>query len=213
MSPSVLIVDDHRLFCEGLACLIETRASLRVAGYATDGRQAVRMAGELAPDVVLMDVIMPSLNGMEAARQILAANSFTRVLALSMCTEERHVVGMLRAGATGYMLKDCQFQELEKAIRAVYEGQAYLSPAIAGFVIDDYLRRLARSDDASVLTPREREVLQLMAEGHSTKKIAEIIMRSDKTVEVHRRNLMRKLGTNNLAEITKYAIREGLVSL
>ena len=174
------------------------------------------MAQEKKPEVVVMDVSMPDLNGMEATKQIIESLPETRVIALSMHSDKRFVIGMLRAGASGYLLKDCASQELANAILQVAGGKKYLSPEITGVVIDDVL--LAGSSEegetaASQLSPREREVLQLIAEGWSTKQIASHLYVSIKTIETHRRQIMKKLDLHNIADLTKYAVREGLTSI
>ena len=216
MTRRVLIVDDHRMFCEGLKTLLEGRGGITVVGTASDGRRGVQLATELKPDVVTMDVAMPDLNGIEATRQIVAAVPSTRVVALSMHRDRRYVIGILRAGASGYVLKDCAFEELETAIQAVMAHQVYLSPAVASVVIDD-LRSDRPSDEGGVfsaaLTPREREVLQLVAEGLRPREIAAKLFVSVKTVETHRRNVQEKLGARSPTDLVKAAIREGLVRL
>ncbi|MEW6220740.1 MAG: response regulator transcription factor, partial [Thermodesulfobacteriota bacterium] len=171
--------------------------------------------GEPRPEVVVMDVTMPDLNGIEATRRILASCPRTRILALSMHADKRFVTGMLQAGATGYLLKDCAAQELAGAITTVAAGQSYLSPAIAGIIIEDYLGRIPTPEAASfsVLSEREREVLQLIAEGCPTRQIAQRLFVSVKTVETHRRQIMKKLDLHSVADLTKYAVREGLTSL
>ncbi len=195
--------------------LLEKEDDMEVVGEAENGRQAVKSAENLSPDVVVMDIGMRDLNGIEATTQIIERCRGTKVLALSMHSDRRFAAGMLRAGASGYLLKDGAFEELANAIRRVAAGEVYLSPSIADVVVSDYVERLARSDASafSTLTPREREVLQLLAEGHSTKQIASQLRVSAKTIETHRQNVMEKLGIRSVAELTKYAIREGLTSL
>ena len=215
MGVRVLIADDHRIVRDGLRSLIAEEQDMSVVGEAENGRAAVELAQELSPDVVIMDVSMPGLNGLEATRQIRKAVPAPRVIALSMHADRRFVTGMLSAGASGYLLKDCAFEELVRAIRAVASGQTYLSPGVAGAVVQDYVNRLAASDQPapSVLSPREREVLQLVAEGWATKEIAAQLHVSVKTIETHRRQIMDKLGVGSVAELTKQAIRMGLTSL
>jgi DNA-binding NarL/FixJ family response regulator len=188
---------------------------MEVVGEAENGREAVRLARELSPDLVIMDVTMPDLNGIDATRIITSGSNNTKVIALSMYSDKQFVQGMIQAGASGYLLKDCAFEELVSAIQAVIQGDTYLSPGIAGIVVQDYLTKLTtdRSSADTVLTNREREVLQLIAEGNSTKEIAARLTVSVKTVETHRRQIMEKLGIFSIAELTKYAIREGLTSL
>ena len=228
----VLLADDHRIVREGLRSLLESQPDLEVVAEASDGRQAVEMARELGPDVVVMDVAMPQLNGIEATRQLASGDTDMKIVALSMHSDRRYVSEALKAGASGYVLKDGAFDELVSAIRAVISDRVYLSPRVAGVVVDDYVRRLpsrgsngsgalpaaegappARRSAFDALTPREREVLQLMAEGYATKEVAHRLHVSVKTVETHRRQIMEKLDLHSVAELTKYAIREGLTTL
>jgi len=215
MSIRILLVDDHKIVRDGLRALIEKEDAMEVVGEAQDGRQALKFVGEHAPDVVILDIGMPGLNGIETAGKIAAGHPCTKIIGLSMHSDRRFVSEMLKAGASGYMLKDCAFEELILAIRAVIADQIYLSPSIAGVVLEDYVNHLAGSDAAarSTLTHREREVLQLLAEGKSTKEIALVLDVSGKTVETHRRHIMSKLNVYSVAELTKYAVREGLTSL
>ena len=216
MSIRVLIADDHKIMLAGLRSLLEKQTDFDVVGEADNGRKAVQMAKEIKPDVVVMDVSMPDLNGIEATKQIIESLPGTRVVALSMHSDKRFVMGMLRAGASGYLLKDCASQELANAIVQVAGGKKYLSPEITGVVIDDFLLGGASEGVAaatSPLSPREREVLQLIAEGWSTKQIASHLYVSIKTIETHRRQIMKKLDLHAIADLTKYAIREGLTSI
>jgi DNA-binding NarL/FixJ family response regulator len=215
MSIRVLLADDHKIIRQGLRSLLEKQPDMEVVAEAEDGRNAVRLAGEMAPDVVIMDVTMPDLNGIEATKQILSKSPDIKIVALSMHSDASFVTEMLKSGAAGYLLKDCAFEELAKAIRTVLDNKNYLSPAISGVVLDDYILRLSKTGFASpdILSDREREVLQLMAEGYSTKKIAQKLHISVKTVETHRRQMMNKLDIHTIAELTKYAIRKGLTSL
>ena len=218
MVTKILLADDHQIVREGLRSLLNSHEDMEVVGEAQDGRSAVQMAKDLSPDVVIMDVGMPHLNGIEATRQITAREPETKIVALSMHSDRRFMGEMLKAGAKGYLLKDGAFEELATAIRSVVANKVYLSPRIANVVVDDYVRRTPgqQNGDASAfarLTPREREVLQLMAEGRATKEIAMDLKVSIKTVETHRRQIMEKLGIHSVAELTKYAIREGLTSL
>lgn len=208
----VLIADNHKILNDGLRTLLERDPAVKVVAQADNGLDAVRLARELRPDVVIMDVAMPGLNGMDATRQIRAELPETRVIALSMHSDKRYVTGMLSAGACGYVLKDSAFDELARAVEAVRRGQAYLSPEIAGIVIEDYQGRMRAVSSDPDLAPREREVLQLLAEGKSTQQIARLLHISVKTVETHRRRTGQKLGIRTVAELTKYAIREGLTS-
>jgi len=216
MKIRVLIADDHKIMLAGLRSLLEKQTDIEVVAEAENGRKAVQKAQETKPDIVVMDVSMPDLNGIEATTQIIESVPETRVVALSMHSDKRFVVGMLRAGASGYLLKDCASQELANAIHQVAGGKKYLSPEITGVVIDDYLVGGSSEEGgtaASRLSAREREVLQLIAEGWSTKQIATHLYVSVKTIETHRRQIMKKLDLHTIADLTKYAIREGLTSI
>jgi len=215
MSIRILLADDHKITRQGLRSLLDKQQDMEVVAEAEDGRTAVRLVGELSPNVVIMDVTMPDLNGVEATRQIVGQSPDVKIIALSMHSDTLFVTEMLRSGASGYLLKDCAFEELSRAIHAVVAGKTYLSPSVSGVVVDDYLHRLSKADfsDSQVLTDREREVLQLLAEGKSTKQIALKLHISVKTVETHRRQMMNKLDIHTVAELTKYAIRKGLTSL
>lgn len=216
MSIRILLADDHTLMRKGLRELISKKIGLDIVGEAGSGTETVRLALELAPDVVVMDISMPDLNGIEATRQINGRNPRIRVLALSMYSDARYVTEMLRAGAAGYMLKDAAAEELIRAIVSVARLQTYLSPAVAGMVVDKHVRHATVEDGGSafsILTARERQVLQLLAEGSSTKETAATLRRSVKTVETHRHNIMTKLKLHSLPELTKYAVREGLTGL
>jgi len=214
-STRILLADDHTLMREGLKGLLEQHEGFEVVGEAGDGRQAIELAGELEPDVVVMDIGMPDLNGIEAARRIVEKMPRTRIVALSMHQSERTVIEMLRAGASAYVLKMSAFDEVARAVEAVTRGERYLSPAVAGVVVGRAVASTPGDDDTafSKLTAREREVLQLLAEGKSTKEIAFDLGISARTVDVHRKNLMDKLGLDSVAALTRYAIREGLVTL
>jgi len=214
MNTDVLIADDHQIVREGLRSLLAKEPWIRVVGEAAEGRTTLRLARELAPDVIIMDVAMPDLNGIEATRQIVAEFPAIRILALSMHDDRRFVLNMLKAGAKGYLLKDCAFKDLVKAIRVVVANRIYLSSEVADILAQDY-RASATSKESSALqtpSPREREVLQLLAEGGSSHRIAESLHISIKTVETHRAQLMAKLKVRSVAELTKYAIREGLTA-
>jgi DNA-binding NarL/FixJ family response regulator len=215
MPVRIIIADDHRIVREGLRHLLEKRTDFKVVAEAPDGESAVRLAKELSPDVVILDISMPGLNGIEATRRILAERPGVKVLALSMHSDRRFVIETLKAGASGYVLKDSAFDELARAIEVVMARGAFLSPAITEMVVRDYVTQAGVDDAAafSVLTPREREVLQLMAEGESTKAIAGRLAVSVKTVETYRQQIMEKLDLHSVAELTKYAIREGLTEL
>jgi DNA-binding NarL/FixJ family response regulator len=212
----VLLADDHTIVREGVRLCLEAMGDIAVVAEAGDGQEAVQLATQLKPDVAVMDLTMPRLNGVEAIRQIRRDLPSTEVVVLSVHDSEAYVVQALRAGAAGYVLKRNAATELAAAIRAAHDGQAYLHPSIARRVIDDYLSRIHASDDAvsephERLTPREREVLQLAAEGHSTRAIAGLLCLSTKTVEHHRASIMTKLGLHGQTELVKYAIRVGLV--
>jgi two-component system, NarL family, response regulator NreC len=214
MSIKVLIADDHQIMREGLRAMLEKEHDIVVLGEAEDGRMIERMARELAPDVIIMDVAMPDLNGIEATRQIVAELPGVKIIALSMHDDRRFVLNMLKAGAAGYMLKDSAFTDLAKAIRVVMSGKTYLSHEVADIVVKDYVSssQPAESSAFHLLSPREREVLQLLAEGKTSAKIGEKLHISVKTVETHRQQIMVKLKIRSVAELTKYAIREGLTS-
>ena len=215
MTIRVLIADDHTIMRAGLRSLLEKEDQIEVVAEAENGRRAVQLAVEHKPDVVVMDVSMPDLNGIEATSQVLASLPEAKVIALSMHTDKRFVMGMLRAGASGYLLKDCASQELASAIVSVASNKKYLSPDIAGVVIEDSLYGGLQEEGtvSSMISAREREVLQLIAEGWSTKQIAAHLYVSVKTIETHRRQIMKKLDLHNIADLTKYAIREGLTSV
>ncbi|MFZ5447248.1 MAG: response regulator [Thermodesulfobacteriota bacterium] len=215
MGITILLVDDHKILRQGLRTLLAKEPDMEVVAEAEDGRDAVRLVRELSPKVVIMDVGMPDLNGIEATRQILQESPETKVVALSMHSDRRFVSNMLKAGASGYLLKDSAFEELATAIRMVMARKTYLSHEIAHVVVKDYVQGGSKDDPSvfSVLSPREREVLQLMAEGKTNRQIAEILNVSLKTVETHRQQIMNKLEIHNIVELTKYAIREGLASL
>jgi len=214
MNIRVLIADDHQIVREGLCSMLEKEPGIKVVGEAEDGRKTLRLARELTPDVIIMDVAMPDLNGIEATRQILAEFPTIKVIALSMHDDRRFVLNMIKAGAKGYLLKDSAFKDLAKAIRVVVANRTYLSNEIADVVVKDYLATSTSEESSAfcLLSPREREVLQLIAEGKTTNQIAEHLHISVKTVETHRAQLMTKLKVKGVAELTKYAIREGLTT-
>jgi DNA-binding NarL/FixJ family response regulator len=213
MSVNILLADDHQMMREGLVALLEREPGLKVVGQASDGRAAVRLARELNPHVVVMDVSMADLNGIDATRQILEENREVKVIALSMHAHRHFVKGMLQAGAAAYLLKHSASQELIKAIQLVMSGRVYLSPEVAGVLVEDIKAPAADTSVFAVLTPREREVLQLFAEGKSPRQIAEVLHLGLKTVEGYRRQILEKLGFQSFAELVKYAVREGLTSL
>ncbi|MDO9287499.1 MAG: response regulator transcription factor [Thermodesulfovibrionales bacterium] len=215
MRVRIILADDHTILREGLCALLAKQRDFQIVAEAGDGRTAVRLTQELLPDVVVMDVNMPDLNGIEATRQIITDNPGIKVIALSMYSEKQFVVEMLKAGAAGYMLKDSAFEELVHAINCIVKDQIYLSPSITTFVLKDYLQQSSKADYTafSILTDREREVLQLIVEGKTTKEIASILNVSTKTIETHRQQIMKKLNVHSIAELTKYAIREGITSV
>jgi NarL family two-component system response regulator LiaR len=215
MSIRILLADDHLIFREGMRSLLAREPDIDVVGGAENGRETVRLARELKPDVIVMDITMPDLNGMEATRQIKKRIPDTKVLCLSMHSDRRYVLDMFRAGVSGYLLKNCAYKELSDAIHIVALNQVYISPQIAHIVVDESIAQQppAASSVQSILTPREREVLQLIAEGRNTKHMALKMHLSSKTIEAHRRRIMKKLHIRSVAELTKYAISEGLTSL
>ena len=215
MSIRILLADDHRIMREGLRSVLEKEPDMEVIAEAKDGRMTVKLAEKLSPDVILMDITMPGLNGMDATREILSMVSDVKVVALSMHSDEQFVAGMLNAGASGYLLKDCAFEELCRAIRAVVANETYLSPGIASIVVKEYRRALSRTEFSLSpgLTAREREVVQLVTEGKSSKEIASLLHVSVRTIESHRHQIMDKLDIHTIAKLTKYAIRKGITSL
>jgi DNA-binding NarL/FixJ family response regulator len=215
MKIKVLLADDHRIVRHGLRALLEKEADMEVVSEADSGRDAVQFAREKRPDVVVLDIAMPDMNGIEAARRIVADNPACKILVLSMMGDKRFVIEMFGAGAQGYLLKDCAADELVRAIRTVNKDEVYLSSQIAGIVVKNFMQLVPQAsvETAPVLTSREREVLQLIAEGKNTKEIAFILSISSKTVDTFRQNIMKKLELKTVAELTKFAIREGITSL
>ncbi|MCB0260860.1 MAG: response regulator transcription factor [Calditrichaeota bacterium] len=215
MKTTLLLVEDHHLVRQGIHALLKEPPEMEVVGEAADGRTALQLAGECHPDVVIMDISIPKLNGIDATRHIKDLNPRIKVLALSMDSDPLVVRRMLLAGADGYLLKECMVDELVAAIRALREGKKYLSADISGVVVDDYLDALTgrRVMPEEKLTLREREVLQLLAEEHSVKEIAAMLNISDRTVDSHKRKAMEKLGIYTLVGLIKYAIRNKLTTL
>ena len=209
----VLLADDHTIVRKGLRSLLEGQAGIEVIGEAEHGREAVQKTQELLPDVVLMDLSMPGLSGLEATRQIRKRFPEVKVLVLTRHANEEYIFQILRAGASGYVVKKAAPTELMLAIKAVYQGDSFLSPAISRPVIEEYIRKAEAMEENSHdrLTDREREVLQLIAEGHSSREIAELLHISEKTVRAHRAHLMDKLDIHSTAELTQYAIRKGVI--
>ncbi len=215
MSVEIVVADDHQIFRDGLRALLETRSDFEVVGEAQDGLEAVDLVSRLSPDILILDLAMPGLHGIEVARRLHESNPSTLIIVLSMHNDRRYVIEALRAGAVAYVLKEAGFSELIDVIKEVQAGHLYLSPMVSVAVIKDYIR-LAEVDEGSafaLLSPREREVLQLLAEGRATKEIAGELHLSVKTVESHRKQIMDKLEIHSVAELTKYAIREGLTPL
>src|ERR1700747_84465 len=211
----ILLADDHQLMRSGIRLMLERESDLSVVGEAGDGREAVALAKSLKPDVVVMDIGMSNLNGIEAAQQMTGDRSEIAVVMLSMHSDERYVLRALKVGAKGYLLKDSAEADLIRAVHAVAEGKSFFSPAVSKVLLDDYVRKLKRSgteDAYDLLTPREREVLQLVAEGKSNKEVARLLNLSVYTVETHRSNIMQKLNLKGVPELTLYAVRKGIIS-
>jgi DNA-binding NarL/FixJ family response regulator len=215
MSIRILLADDHKIMREGLRSLLEKQPDMEVVAEAEDGPRAVQLARQLLPDVVIMDITMPGLNGIVAARQIMAQAPDVKVIALSMHSDKRFVMEMLKTGASGYLLKECAFEELARAINAVVAGHTYLSPEITGLVIDAgrYYWGETEPTALSILSRRELEVIKLIAQGKGTRQVASALRLNTKTIESHRRRIFKKLGIDNVAELTLWAIREGLVTI
>lgn len=211
----IILADDHRIIRDGLYELLRKEDDFEIVAMADNGREAYEKVKEFEPDIVVIDVAMPILNGIEATRKIMALGKKTKVIALSMHNDRRFIDEMFRAGASGYLFKDCAYDELITAIRVVKDQGFYLSSKIMNQVIGDFIKNLSDENNSAfaILTEREREVLQLIAEGNSTSTIAKTLFIGEKTVETHRRNIMSKLNISNVADLTKYAIREGLTFL
>ena len=212
MGTSILLVDDHRMMRDGLRALLEQHDQYTIVGEASDGRTAVEMADSLQPDIVVMDISMPKLNGVEATRKILADHPHMKIIALSMHADRRYVMQMLDAGASAYLIKNSASEDMVRALGIVVGGQSFLSPAITDQVIHVATDQHRDESAFSVLTNREREVLQLLAEGRSSKEIAAELYLSVKTIEARRRDIMNKLDIHNVAALTRYAIREGITT-
>ena len=211
----IVLADDHVVMRNGLRLLLERQPDFEVIGEAPDGRQTVEICDRLSPDVVVLDIAMPNLNGIEAARQISAKLPHTSIVILSMHSDEGYVLRALKAGARAYLLKDSAETDLINAIRIVTEGKAFFSPAISKMLVDDYVRRLQQrgvEDSYELLTTREREILQLLAEGKSNKEVANILTLSLYTVETHRGNILQKLNLHSVPELILYAVRKGVIS-
>jgi DNA-binding NarL/FixJ family response regulator len=215
MSIKILLAEDHHIIRQGLKALLEAQADFEIVAEADDGRSAVKLARKYTPDIIIMDVSMPELNGIDATRQIVQEIQDAKVIALSMHSDKRFINGMLEAGVSGYLLKNCVASELISAIRSVMKGQKYLSPQILGTVVEGYRVHLSRDkvQPDTPLSSREREIVQLVAEGKDSRQIAESLHISSKTVESHRRRIMDKLEIHSVAELTKFAIRQGLTSV
>ena len=215
MTARILLADDDRITRQGLRSLIEKENDIEVVDEADDGRKAIDLVRELVPDIVIMDITMPNLNGIDATRHIVREFPKVKVIALSIHSNRAFVVDMLKAGASGYVLKECTFDELVEAIRAVIDGGVYLSSKVASILVNDYVQRLTKITESPLetLTEREREVLQLIGEGKNTKQIALQLHVSIKTIEADRRKIMEKLDAHSIAELVKIAILGGLASL
>ena len=213
MSIRIVLADDHTIVRQGLRNLLEAHSDYKVIAEAEDGKLAIQLTNDLLPDLVIMDITMPDINGIDAARQISDRHPNIKIIALSMHSDRRFVTEMLEAGASGYLLKDCALEELTHAIQAVLSDQVYVSPAIANIVIQDLNEKLEQIDSSTSLSQKEQLVLRLLAEGINTKSTAAQLHVSIKTIETHRQHIMEKLGLHSIAELTKYAIRKGLTSL
>lgn len=215
MSIKIIIADDHHMIRDGLKSLLEKEQNFDLIGEAANGREITRLTAEMNPDIVLMDVSMPELNGIEATRQIKEHNEDVGIIALSVHSDVSFVRQMLKAGASGYLVKHCEFKELVQAIYAVDKGELYLSPLISGQVIQDYLRNLAENEATvyTKLSDREREILQMLTEGKTKQEIADTLFISVKTIDSHRQNIMNKLGIDTMPALVRYAIRSGITEL
>ena len=216
MNPvRILLADDHTVMRSGLRLLLERQPNLKVVGEAADGRQAVTLSESANPDVVIMDIGMPNLNGIEAARQIVSRSPRTAIAILSMHSDESYVIRALKAGARAYLLKESAEADLLAAVRALTEGKSFFSPAISKILVEDYMRQLERQgaeDTYELLTNREREILQLLAEGKTNKEAATLLNLSLYTVETHRTHILQKLNLHNVPELILYAVRKGIIA-
>jgi RNA polymerase sigma factor (sigma-70 family) len=211
----VLIADDHGVVRRGLRLQLEQHDDFEVVGEASDGREAVTMLEKLAPDIIIMDIAMPNLNGIQATAQIVKKNPQVGIIVLSMHSDEAYLTRTLAAGAKGYLLKDNAEVDLERAVRVVAQGKPYFSPAIANTLLEDYMRQMQQrglQDSYDLLTEREKEILQLLAEGKTNKDVAQLLNLSPNTVETHRTRLMQKLDLHSTAEIVLYAVRKQIIS-
>jgi len=212
----VLVTDDHAIVRDGISALLALTGDIEAVGEATNGREALEMVTRLSPDIVLMDIVMPLMDGLEATRRIHKEFPETKVIVLTQYEDREYVIPVIEAGASGFVSKAAASSELTSAIRAVYHGDSFLSPSIAGLLIEDYrqIAKIGRSKDTSEqLTDREREILKLLAEGHSTREIAQMLVISPKTVERHKTNLMSKLDIHNRLDLFKYALRKGIITV
>jgi two-component system response regulator NreC len=212
----LLVADDHKIFRQGIKKLLDEESDLNIVGEAADGREAVQKATELKPDVILMDIAMANLNGLEATKKIKKVLPSTRVIMLTMHKNEEYILQSFQAGASGYILKEGAVEELVSAIRSIYQDKSFLSPTISKTLIDAYLRKMETGKTETpfdLLTDREREVLQLIAEGYTNREVAKALFISVKTVEAHRAHIMQKLNIHDIAKLVKYAIQKGLVDM
>ncbi|BCR06427.1 DNA-binding response regulator [Desulfuromonas versatilis] len=215
MSIGILYVEDHEVFHDCMRHFFDSQTEMKILAVANNGRTAVKLARDLSPDVIIMDIMIPALNGIEATRQIVQENPKVRVIGLSVVSDGRRVMEMFRAGARGYVSKECAFSELVHAIQVVMAGKMYLSPSVTDLVVDDYLNHTPAESVAGLdlLSAREKEILHLVAEGKTSKDIADELHLAPKTIETHRASIMKKLNLNSIADLIKFAIREGLIDL
>jgi DNA-binding NarL/FixJ family response regulator len=213
MAIKIFLADDHAIFRDGFRALIADQTDIELIGEAGNGKSAVDLCRQIAPDIVIMDITMPEMNGIDATRIIKDENLNIKVILLSIHSERHFITEALSAGASGYLLKNNTFEEIQQAIRTVYNNQTYLSPQVTTTIVTDYIGKVAGPIPAIVLTPRERRVLQLIAEGKQTKEIASELKTSTKTIEACRTQIMKKLDLHSVAELTKYAIRQGLTTI